>query len=218
LPAPDELLIERLRSREGHHLYIYPFEGRLVHEGLAALIAFRLSQRAPLSFTSAHNDYGFELLTPMPIPLDDALEGNLFSPMSLADDILASLNAAELARRQFREIARVAGLVFPGMPGASKSAKQLQASTGLLYNVFREYDPGNLLLHQARREVLDRQLEQSRLRRTLDRIAASRVIVVDVDRPTPLGFPLLVERYRESVSSEKLADRIRRMTIDLERE
>lgn len=218
LPAPDELLIERLRSREGHHLFIYPFDGRLVHEGLAALIAFRLSRRAPLSFTSAHNDYGFELLSPTPIPLDDALADDLFSPMSLADDILASLNAAELARRQFREIARVAGLVFPGMPGAAKSAKQLQASTGLLYNVFREYDPGNLLLHQARREVLERQLEQSRLRRTLDRIAGSRVIVIDVDRPSPLGFSLLVERYRESVSSEKLADRIKRMTIDLERE
>jgi ATP-dependent Lhr-like helicase len=218
LPAPDELLIERLRSREGHHLFVYPFEGRLVHEGLAALTAFRLSRLAPLSFTAAMNDYGFELLCPTPIPLDEALAEGLFTPDALADDILASLNAAELARRQFREIARVAGLVFPGMPGAAKSAKQLQASTGLLYNVFREYDPGNLLLHQARREVLDRQLEQSRLRRTLERITTSRVTVVDVDRPTPLGFPLLVERYRESVSSEKLADRLQRMTLDLERE
>jgi ATP-dependent Lhr-like helicase len=163
------------------------------------------------------NDYGFELLSANPIPLDDA-PPRLFDPAGLADDILASLNAAELARRQFREIARVAGLVFPGMPGAAKSAKQLQASTGLLYNVFREYDPGNLLLHQARREVLDRQLEQSRLRRTLERIIVGRVTVVEVDRPSPLGFPLLVERYRESVSSEKLADRVRRMTLDLERE
>jgi len=217
LPAPDELLVERLRSREGHHLFVYPFEGRLVHEGLAALVAFRLSRLAPLTFTAAMNDYGFELLSANPIPLDEALP-RVFEPAGLVDDILASLNAAELARRQFREIARVAGLVFPGMPGAAKTARQLQASTGLLYNVFREYDPGNLLLHQARREVLDRQLEQSRLRRTLERIAAGRITVVDVDRPTPLGFPLLVERYRESVSSEKLADRVRRMTLDLERE
>ena len=217
LPAPDELLVERLRSREGHHLFVYPFEGRLVHEGLSALIAFRLSRLAPLTFTAAMNDYGFELLSARPIPLDEALP-RLFDPTGLADDILASLNAAELARRQFREIARVAGLVFPGMPGAAKSARQLQASTGLLYNVFREYDPGNLLLHQARREVLDRQLEQSRLRRTLERITAGRITVVDVDRPTPLGFPLLVERYREAVSSEKLADRVRRMTLELERE
>src|SRR5439155_5380054 len=115
--------------------------------GLAALTAFRLSRLAPLSFTAAMNDYGFELLCPTTIPLDEALADGLFAPDALADDILASLNAAELARRQFREIARVAGLVFPGMPGAAKSAKQLQASTGLLYNVFREYDPGNLLLH-----------------------------------------------------------------------
>ncbi len=214
LPGPDELLVERLKSREGHHLFIYPFEGRLVHEGLAALVAFRLSRSTPISFTLAVNDYGFELLSPDPAPLEET--PGLFAPAGLADDILASLNAAELARRQFREIARVAGLVFTGMPGAAKSAKQIQASSGLLYNVFREYDPGNLLLHQARREVLERQLEQSRLRSTLERINACRLIIVDLLKPTPLAFPLLVERTRESLSSEKLADRVRRMTREAE--
>jgi ATP-dependent Lhr-like helicase len=218
IPAPNELLIERLRSREGHHLFVFPFEGRLVHEGLAALTALRLSRRGPITFTLAMNDYGFELLSPTPAPLEESLADGLFSPEGIADDVLASLNAAELARRQFREIARVAGLIFAGMPGAAKSAKQIQASAGLLYNVFREYDPGNLLLHQARREVLDRQLEQSRLRRTLARISAGRVVIEEVPRPTPLAFPLMVDRWRAAVSSEKLADRVRRMAAEAERE
>jgi ATP-dependent Lhr-like helicase len=217
LPAPDELLVERTRSREGHHVFVYPVEGRLVHEGLAALFAYRLAQLAPISFTFAANDYGFELLSPDPAPLEEALEAGLLSTEHLAHDIAASLNAAELARRQFREIARIAGLVFTGFPGGRRDARQLQASSGLLYDVFERYDPDNLLLRQAHREVLERQLEQSRLGRTLARLAAGRVALVETARPTPFAFPLLVDRAREQVSSEKLADRVRRMQAPLER-
>jgi ATP-dependent Lhr-like helicase len=217
LPAVDELLIERVRTREGHHLFFYPIEGRLVHEGMAALFAYRLAQLSPITFTLAANDYGFELLSPDPARLEEALDAGLLSPDHLLHDIPASLNAAELARRQFREIARVAGLIFQGYPGNHKSAKQVQASSGLLYDVFARYDPENLLLLQAHREVLERQLEQSRLGRTLERIARGRITVVDVERPTPLAFPLLIDRAREQVSSEKFLDRVRRLVAPLER-
>ncbi|HET7470158.1 MAG TPA: DNA ligase-associated DEXH box helicase, partial [Gemmatimonadales bacterium] len=217
LPAPDELLVERVATREGHHLFFYPVEGRLVHEGLAALFAYRIAELGPISFTLAANDYGLELLSPEPAPILEAIEAGLFSPAHLLHDIPASLNAAELARRQFREIARVAGLIFQGYPGVNKSVKQVQASSELLYDVFARYDPDNLLLFQAHREVLERQLEQSRLGRALERITAGRVTVVEVERPTPLAFPLLVDRAREQVSSEKLGDRIRRMAAPLER-
>jgi ATP-dependent helicase Lhr and Lhr-like helicase len=217
LPAADELLIERVRTREGHHVFVYPVEGRLVHEGLAALFAYRMAQLGPISFTLAANDYGLELLSPERAPLDEAIEAGLLSPDHLLHDIPASLNAAELARRQFREIARIAGLVFQGYPGAAKAVKQVQASSELIYDVFARYDPENLLLFQAHREVMERQLEQSRLARALQRIAAGRVSVLEVERPTPLAFPLLVDRAREQVTSEKLADRIRRMAAPLER-
>jgi ATP-dependent helicase Lhr and Lhr-like helicase len=217
LPAADELLIERVRTREGHHLFFYPVEGRLVHEGLAALFAYRISQLGPISFTLAVNDYGLELLSAEPAPLDEALEAGLLSSEHLLHDSPASLNAAELARRQFREIARIAGLVFQGFPGAARAVKQVQASSELIYDVFARYDPDNLLLSQAHREVLERQLEQSRLGRALERIGRGRVTVVDVERPTPLAFPLLVDRAREQVTSEKLGDRIRRMLAPLER-
>ena len=217
LPAADELLIERVRTREGHHLFFYPVEGRLVHEGLAALFAYRLAQLGPITFTLAANDYGFELLSPDAARLEEALEAGLVSPDHLLHDIPASLNAAELARRQFREIARVAGLIFQGYPGNNKSMKQVQASSGLLYDVFARYDPENLLLFQAHREVLERQLERSRLGRTLERIAAGRITVMDVARPTPLAFALLVDRAREQVSSEKFLDRVRRLAAPLER-
>ncbi|MEO8089985.1 MAG: ligase-associated DNA damage response DEXH box helicase [Gemmatimonadales bacterium] len=217
LPAPEELLIERVRTREGHHLFFYPVEGRLVHEGLAALFAYRLAQLDPITFTLAANDYGFELLSPEPALLEEALEVGLVSPENLLYDIPASLNAAELARRQFREIARVAGLIFQGYPGSNKSVKQVQASSGLLYDVFARYDPDNLLLFQAHREVLERQLERSRLGRTLERIAGGRVVISEVERPTPLAFALLVDRTREQVSSEKFLDRVRRLAAPLER-
>jgi len=217
IPRPDELLIERCETRDGFHLFIYPFEGRLVHEGLAALFAYRIAQLAPITFTFACNDYGFDLMSPELAPLEEAIESGLLAPAHLLHDITQSLNAAELARRQFREIARVAGLIFSGFPGQQKSMKQVQASSGLLFDVFTRFDPDNLLLHQAQREVLERQLEASRIGRVLTRLSASAVRVIDVERPTPLAFPLLVDRTREKLSTEKLADRVRRMTAQMEK-
>jgi ATP-dependent Lhr-like helicase len=217
IPGPAEFLIERVKTREGHHLFFFPFEGRLVHEGLAALFAYRISRIKPITFSMSSNDYGFELLSPDEAPLDDALADGLLDPSNLVDDIPASLNATEMAKRQFREIARVAGLVFPGFPRSGKTARQLQASSGLFFDVFQRYDSGNMLLGQAHREVLERQLERTRLGLTLQRIAAAKVVVTNPKRTPPLAFPMLVDRTREKLSSEKLADRIRRMQQTLER-
>jgi ATP-dependent Lhr-like helicase len=217
IPGPDDFLIERVHSREGYHLYFFPFEGRLVHEGLAALFAWRISRIAPITFSMSSNDYGFELLSPDEAPIDEALARGLLNPDNLVDEIPASLNATEMARRQFREIARVAGLVFPGLPRSGKSARQLQASSGLFFDVFQRYDAGNMLLTQAHREVLERQLERTRLGATLQRISKANVTVTSPKRTPPLAFPLLVDRTRERLSSEKLADRIRRMQRTLER-
>ncbi len=217
LPDEDQLLIESVRTREGFHLFFYPVEGRLVHEGLAALFAYRISRLRPISFTLAANDYGFELLSPEPAPLDEAIDNDLFSTHNLIEDITGSLNATELARRQFREIARVAGLIFAGYPGAPKTNRQIQASSGLFYDVFARFEPENLLLMQADREVLEKQLEVTRFIATLERLQRSRIVFAEPPRPTPLAFPLLVDRLRESISSEALEDRIRKMVADFER-
>jgi ATP-dependent Lhr-like helicase len=217
IPKPNELLVEHVKTREGHHLFWFPFEGRLVHEGLAALMAYRLARIAPITFTMSANDYGFELLSVDEPPLEAGLAANLLSSEALLDDVPASLNATEMAKRQFREIARVAGLVFPGLPRSGKTARQLQASSSLFFDVFQRYDPGNLLLSQAHREVLERQLESSRLGRTLERLSRSDVIITSPKRVTPLAFPLLVDRTRERVSSESWSDRIKRMQVALEK-
>ncbi|MEO8391602.1 MAG: ligase-associated DNA damage response DEXH box helicase [Chloroflexota bacterium] len=211
IPLPDELLIEVTHTRDGYHLFFYPFEGRLVHEGLAALMAYRLARLQPITFTLAANDYGFELLSPEAPSFDEALAGGLLSVDGLLDDILHSLNASELAKRQFREIARVAGLVMQRFPGGQKTMKQLQASSSLIYDVLANYDPANLLLEQAQREVLQSQLEATRLQRTLERIARGKVVVERVPRPTPFAFPLLIDHLRQTVSSETLEDRVRKM-------
>ena len=217
IPRPGELLVESVKTREGHHTFLYPFAGRQVHEGLSALLAWRIGRRVPITFGLSVNDYGFELLSPTRPPIDDALADGLLSPENLDRDVLASMNSAEMARRQFREIARVSGLVQTATPGAGLSTRQLQASSGLLYDVFREYDPENLLLAQATREVLDRQLDRVRLAATLRRLSAATLVRRFPPRPSPLSFPLLVDRMRQHLSSEKLADRVRRMTLSLER-
>ena len=217
VPHREELLIERVKSREGHHLFFYPFAGRLVHEGLAILFAYRLSQRSPNTFSIAVNDYGFELLSSLPAPVGEAINDGLFSTGNLEEDVFHSMNAAEMAKRQFREIASISGLVFNGYPHQRKSARQLQASTGLIYDVFRTYDPENLLLKQAEREVLDRQLEQSRLIATLEELQRMTLLWRTMPRFSPFSFPLMVDRLRERLSSEKLADRVRRIQDQLEK-
>lgn len=216
LPRRSSLLVERLKSREGHHLFLYPFAGRNVHIGLAQLLAWRLARSEPNTFSLSVNDYGLEILSVKPVA-DEALQAaELFSTEGLLADVLASLNSGELAQRRFREIARVAGLVFGGYPGAPKSMRQLQASSSLFFEVFRKYDTSNRLLGQAEREVLAQELELSRLAATLHRLAALPLQRVALAAPSPFALPLLVERLREQLSTEKLKDRLDRLLAESE--
>jgi ATP-dependent Lhr-like helicase len=213
LPQSHEFLIESFKSREGHHLLFYPFEGRLVHEGMASLLAYRISKIKPASFSIAMNDYGFELLTEEDIPIEQALEdASFFSIDNLLDDILHSLNANEMARRRFRDIAHIGGLVFTGYPGQLVKNKHLQASTSLLFEVFSEYEPDNLLVRQAYNEALAFQLEEFRLRAALQRIIKQNIILKTIDRPTPFAFPIMVDSLgRERLTTEPLEERIAKM-------
>jgi len=217
VPAADELLVETTDTREGHHLFCFPFAGRLVHTGLASLFGYRASRRLPNTFSVAVTDYGFELLSAMKVDWQQAFEHDLLTDQALEADLLASLNAGELARRQFREIARVSGLVFTGFPGQPKRARELQASAGLLHDVFDQHDPDNLLLAQARAEVMRDELDIVRLRATLARMRSQRLRMIATRRATPFSFPLLAARIREKVSTEKVGERIARMVAELER-
>ena len=213
LPQSHEFLIESFKSREGHHLLFYPFEGRLVHEGMASLLAYRISKIKPFSFSIAMNDYGFELLADEDIPIEQALEdASFFSIDNLLDDILHSLNANEMARRRFRDIAHIGGLVFTGYPGQPVKNRHLQASTSLLFDVFSEYEPNNLLVRQAYNEALAFQLEEFRLRSALQRIVKQTIILKQIDRPTPFAFPIMVDSLgRERLTTETLEERIAKM-------
>ncbi len=215
LPTTGTLLAETFKSRQGWHLFLYPFAGRMANLGLANLIAWRVSRVQPLSVSIAVNDYGFELLSPTQVDWARYLPQALGTEDLLAD-VLASLNAGEMALRRFREIAQIAGLVFGGYPAAQKSTRQIQASSGLFYEVFRKHDACNLLLGQARDEVLSEELEIARLRRQLLKMSRLQLDLRALKRPGPLAFALLVEGMRETLSTEKLADRIARMVADLE--
>lgn len=215
VPGENELLIEQIETKDGFHLFVYPFEGRLVHEAMAAILAYRISLITPITFSFAMNDYGFELLSDQPIPVDDTNVYELFSTDDLFADIQRSVNATEMAKRKFREIAVIGGLIFQGYPGEQKKAKHLQASASLLFSVFNEYDPGNLLLRQAYAEVMEQQMEEARLRSMLLRIQQSAIILTYPTRLTPFCFPIKVDSIREDMSSEKLEDRVRRMQSQL---
>ncbi|HVK48762.1 MAG TPA: hypothetical protein VM488_12975 [Pseudobacter sp.] len=211
VPRANELLIEHIETKDGYHLFVYPFEGRLVHEAMAAVLAYRISRIMPITFSFAMNDYGFELLSDQPIPVDDANVYDLFSPADLLADIQRSANSTEMAKRKFRDIAVIGGLIFQGYPGEQKKARHLQASASLLFNVFAEYDRNNLLIRQAFQEVFDREMEEVRLRNMLERIQQSNIIIRFPERLTPFCFPIKVDSLRESLTSEKLEDRVKRM-------
>ena len=219
LPTPRTLLAETWKSREGWHLFLYPFAGRLVHLGLASLLAWRAARPEQATFSIAVNDYGLELLSAREIAWAERLPALLAvpeDPAALLAEVLASLNATEMSRRRFREIARIAGLIFQSHPGERQSNRQLQASASLFFDVFRKYDPGNLLLTQAERELLRQELDVDQLVAALRRMQGQAVAAVTLARPSPLAFPLMVERFREKLSNESLADRIARMVADLE--
>jgi len=213
VPGPDEFLIEKFFTREGCHVFFYPFEGRFVHEGMASLLAYRLSLFQPISFSIALNDYGFELLSDQDIPIEAGIDSNIFSTDHLTQDIAAGLNQSEMARRRFRDIAGIAGLVFKGFPGSYQKEKHLQASSQLFFDVFRDYESENLLYKQAFNEVLEFQIEEFRLRQALSRIKKQTFAVTFPERPTPFSFPILVDRLRERMTTEKLQDRIKKMTL-----
>lgn len=213
LPGKNEFLIEYLETDEGYHVLMYPFEGRFVHEGMAALVAHRIAQIQPITFSIAMNDYGFELLSDQPIPIEEAIETDVLGDDNLANDIQASVNSTEMARRKFRDIAAISGLIFKGYPGKPVKDRHLQSSSQLFFNVFHDYEAHNLLLRQAYEEVMDFQLEEARLRRALQRIKAQKIILARPDKPTPFAFPIMVDRMREKLTSEKLEDRIRKMAI-----
>jgi ATP-dependent helicase Lhr and Lhr-like helicase len=216
LPTPIQLLMECVQSDQGAHFYCYPFAGRLAHFGLAALIGWRASVHDPATFSISANDYGFELHSQSPFDWKALIRNGLFAEDNLESDILDALNATELSKRRFREIARVAGLIFQGFPGAPRSTKQLQVSSALLFEVFSNHDPSNELLTQARNETLALELELSRIRTALRNMNTRKHVMTHPAKFTPFSFPLMAERLRETLSTESVSQRLAKLAAELE--
>jgi ATP-dependent Lhr-like helicase len=212
VPKPDEFLIETFKTRDGYHHIFYPFEGRAVHEAMSSLLSYRISLLSPITCSLAFNDYGFEMLSDKPIAMQSVLDNNLFTTEYMLSDLQKSLNSNEMSRRKFRDIAVISGMVFTGYPNKGVKMKHLQSSSQLLFDVFRDYEPDNLLFQQAFTETFEHQLEEGRLRLALERIATQEIVWKQCKNATPFSFPLITDRLREKLSNEKLADRIKRMT------
>ena len=211
IPKEDEFLVELIKNREGYHLFMYPFEGRLVHEVMSALIAYRISKLAPISFSMAMNDYGFELFSDKEIPLNDENLHKILSRENLMTDVISSINSAEMARRKFRDIAVISGMVIQNYAGKQRSNKSLQSSAGLIFKVLEDYDPNHFLVRQAYTEVFNAQLQEQRLVEAFKRIEKSKIILKFANTFTPLSFPIKVDSLRQTLSSEGLDARIQKL-------
>jgi len=211
IPKDDEFLVEMIKNREGYHLFMYPFEGRLVHEVMAALIAFRISKLAPISFSMAMNDYGFELFSDKEIPLNEENLDKILTIDNLMTDVISSINAAEMARRKFRDIAVISGMVVQNFPGQQRSNKSLQSSAGLIFKVLEDHDPNHFLVRQAYTEVFNMQLQEQRLVEAFKRIEKSKIVLKFANAFTPLSFPIKVDSLRQTLTSEDLDARIHKL-------
>lgn len=211
IPKDDEFLVEMIKNREGYHLFMYPFESRLVHEVMAALIAFRISKLAPISFSMAMNDYGFELFSDKEIPLNEENLDRVLTRENLMTDVISSINAAEMARRKFHDIAVISGMVFQNFPGQQRSNKSLQSSPGLIFKVLEDHDPNHFLVRQAYTEVFNMQLQEQRLVEAFKRIEKSKIVLKFANAFTPLSFPIKVDSLRQTLTSEDLDGRIQKL-------
>jgi ATP-dependent Lhr-like helicase len=211
IPNSDEFLIESFKTKDGFHTIFYPFEGRFIHEALSHLIAYRISLLNPITFSLAYNDYGFELLSDEFLDVQDILDNNLWDDSHLFQDLNDSINTSEMARRKFRDIAVISGLVFTGMPNKRKGNRDLQSGSQLIFDVFKDYEPDNLLYKQSINETFEYQLEEGRLRAALKRIKSQKLIWKKIPNPSPFSFPIITDRMRENLSSEKFEDRIKKM-------
>ena len=217
IPQPHQFLIERFQTREGYHTVFYPFEGYAIHEAMASLIAYRVSLLSPITFSMSFNDYGFELLSDQPFAKDDFLDNNLLTLDHLHEDLEKSINISEMARRRFRDIAVISGLVFQGFPNKPIKAKHLQSGSQLFYDVFKDYEPNNLLYQQALEETFDHGMEHGRMTQVFRNIRTQEIIWRECSQPTPFSFPLITDRIRSKLSSESVEDRIKKMYLQLEK-
>ena len=217
VPKPDELLIERFETKEGVHTLFYPFEGYAIHEAMANLMAYRISLISPISFSMSFNDYGFELLSDQAFSPEAFLDNDLFTPEYLFDDLAKSINISEMARRRFRDIALISGLVFQGYPNKPVKSKHLQSGSQLFFEVFKDYEPDNLLYQQAIEETFDHGMERGRMQLVFEELEQKTIVWKNCSQPTPFSFPLITDRIRSKLSSETVEDRIKKMYLKLEK-
>ena len=217
VPQPHELLIERFETKEGFHTVFYPFEGYALHEAMASLLAYRISLLSPISFSMSYNDYGFELLSDQAFSQEAFMDNNLFSSEYLFEDLVQSINISEMARRRFRDIAVISGLVFQGFPNKPIKSKHLQSGYQLFFEVFKDYEPDNLLYQQAIEETFDHGMERGRMQLVFEALEQKTIVWKNCSQPTPFSFPLITDRMRSKLSSESVEDRIKKMYLQLEK-
>lgn len=211
LPGNSYLLIEEAITREGKHLFIFPFEGRLVHEALASILSVRLSHLTKVTLSFAVNEYGLEILAPADFDFQEFDMKELLSLKNLSLDIQKSLNMTQLAKKQFREIAQVSGLIYQNQARERRTMKNLQMSSSLLFDVFQAYEPDQPLYRQSYDEVKFFQFQEDRLVKVLKQLEGVPFDYYKTSRPSPLAFPLIIERIGSRVSSETLQERLQRM-------
>ena len=199
LPDAGDLLVETFARAGKFFCVCYPFEGRPAHQTLGMLLTRRMEHKGtgPLGFVA--NDYALAIWSLR--RLDDF--SALCNETLLDEDLDDWLAESSLLKRTFRKVATVAGLIERQHPGRRKTGRQVTFSSDLLYDVLRRHEPDHVLLMAARKEAMDSLLETRRLEGMLARVRG-RILQRDLERVSPLAFPIMLEVGRQFVGSSAL--------------
>jgi ATP-dependent Lhr-like helicase len=194
LPGLDDLLVETFERDGRWFMVAYGFAGRNAHQTLGMLLTQRMEAAGlqPLGFVGSDYMVAVWSLQQVRDPRP------LFSPDVFEDELAEWMAASPFLRRAFREVAIIGGLIDRAIPGQHKSGKQMSVSSDLIYDVLRRHEPGHLMLTAAWADARGKLTDIDRLAGLLE-LAQRGLVLVELDRVSPLAVPVLLEIGKESV-------------------
>ena len=197
VPKSDECLIEIIPVQGCDTVFMYPFCGRAANHALAMSLTHLISQQFKCMTAMTVNDYGLMIQCDKKIDLLSFNFHDFMNLESVKNLSLESFNHNEMVLQEFRQICLISGLIYRGLPGRLKSGRYTQSSVRILYDIFKEFDPNNLLLNQARETVFNTQLFPQQLQDRLAKIS-ERLVIKQPSEISPFGYTL----YNEQLSAK----------------
>ena len=192
MPGRDALLVESFIYDKLDHIVLYSFAGRNANQTFGLLLTQAMEQQElmPLGFVAS--DYGVAIWGLRAV-IDAAA---LIKAALDAPAVDSWIAASQMAKRAFREVAVIAGLVERNHPGKRKTGRQVTVSTDLIYEVLKRHEPDHILLRATRADVETKIAEIDRLEEQLRHLPVKHL---KLQRVSPLAIPLMLETGAEKI-------------------